>query len=297
MTEIFGMPLSVIAGQTMLGLVNGCFYAVLSLGLALIFGLLRIVNFAHGAFFTAGAFGAWMLHRYAGVGYWIAVVVVPIVVGAVGAGFERTLLRKLRGLDPIYGLLLTFGLVLVIESGFRLLFGSSGQPYPVPASLRGTLQLDFMILPLYRVWVIAAALACCAASWWLIERTPLGATLRAATEKASLTQSFGINVPLLLTLAYGAGIGLAAFAGVLAAPILHVNPAMGSNLVIVVFAIVVIGGMGSMFGSIVTALVIGVVEGWTRVLYSEASSTVIFVLMVLVLLLRPRGLFGREGAA
>ena len=182
-------------------------------------------------------------------------------------------------------------------TGFRLLFGSSGQPYPVPASLRGTLQLDFMILPLYRVWVIAAALACCAASWWLIERTPLGATLRAATEKASLTQSFGINVPLLLTLAYGAGIGLAAFAGVLAAPILHVNPAMGSNLVIVVFAIVVIGGMGSMFGSIVTALVIGVVEGWTRVLYSEASSTVIFVLMVLVLLLRPRGLFGREGAA
>ena len=296
MTEVFGMPLTVIAGQTMLGLVNGCFYAVLSLGLALIFGLLRIVNFAHGAFFTAGAFGAWMLFRYAGVGYWVAVVVVPIVVGAVGAGFERTLLRKLRGLDPIYGLLLTFGLVLVIESGFRLLFGSSGQPYPVPESLRGTLQLDFMILPLYRVWVIAAALGCCAASWWLVERTQLGATLRAATEKASLTQSFGINVPLLLTLAYGVGIGLAAFAGVLAAPILHVNPAMGSNLVIVVFAIVVIGGMGSMFGSIVTALAIGVIEGWTRVLYSEASSTVIFVLMVLVLLLRPRGLFGREGA-
>lgn len=296
MTEVFGMPLTVIAGQTMLGLVNGCFYAVLSLGLALIFGLLRIVNFAHGAFFTAGAFGAWMLFRYAGVGYWVAVVVVPIVVGAVGAGFERTLLRKLRGLDPIYGLLLTFGLVLVIESGFRLLFGSSGQPYPVPESLRGTLQLDFMILPLYRVWVIAAALGCCAASWWLVERTQLGATLRAATEKTSLTQSFGINVPLLLTLAYGVGIGLAAFAGVLAAPILHVNPAMGSNLVIVVFAIVVIGGMGSMFGSIVTALAIGVVEGWTRVLYSEASSTVIFVLMVLVLLLRPRGLFGREGA-
>lgn len=296
MTEVFGMPLTVIAGQTMLGLVNGCFYAVLSLGLALIFGLLRIVNFAHGAFFTAGAFGAWMLFRYAGVGYWVAVVVVPIVVGAVGAGFERTLLRKLRGLDPIYGLLLTFGLVLVIESGFRLLFGSSGQPYPVPESLRGTLQLDFMILPLYRVWVIAAALGCCAASWWLVERTQLGATLRAATEKTSLTQSFGINVPLLLTLAYGVGIGLAAFAGVLAAPILHVNPAMGSNLVIVVFAIVVIGGMGSMFGSIVTALAIGVIEGWTRVLYSEASSTVIFVLMVLVLLLRPRGLFGREGA-
>lgn len=297
MTELFGMPLTVIAGQTMLGLVNGCFYAVLSLGLAVIFGLLRIVNFAHGAFFMAGAFGAWMLHRYFGIGYWVSIVLVPILVGAVGAGFERTLLRKLRGLDPIYGLLLTFGLVLVLEGGFRLLFGSSGQPYPVPPSLRGTVQLGFMVLPLYRVWVIVAALTCCLLSWWLIERTPLGAKLRAATEKTTLTQSFGINVPLLLTLTYGAGIALAAFAGVMAAPILHVNPAMGSNLVIVVFAIVVIGGMGSMFGSILTALAIGVVEGWTRVFYSEASSTVIFVLMALVLLFRPKGLFGREGSA
>lgn len=297
MTELFGMPLTVIAGQTMLGLVNGCFYAVLSLGLAVIFGLLRIVNFAHGAFFMAGGFGAWMLHRYLGIGYWVSIVLVPVVVGAIGAGFERTLLRKLRGLDPIYGLLLTFGLVLVLEGGFRLLFGSSGQPYPVPPSLGGAVQLGFMVLPLYRVWVIAAALACCLLSWWLIERTPLGAKLRAATEKTTLTQSFGINVPLLLTLTYGVGIGLAAFAGVMAAPILHVNPAMGSNLVIVVFAIVVIGGMGSMFGSIVTALVIGVVEGWTRVFYSEASSTVIFVLMAMVLLVRPKGLFGREGSA
>lgn len=297
MTELFGMPLTVIAGQTLLGLVNGCFYAVLSLGLAVIFGLLRIVNFAHGAFFMAGAFGAWMLHRYFGIGYWVSIVLVPVLVGAVGAGFERTLLRKLRGLDPIYGLLLTFGLVLVLEGGFRLLFGSSGQPYPVPPSLRGTVQLGFMVLPLYRVWVIVAALACCLLSWWLIERTPLGAKLRAATEKTTLTQSFGINVPLLLTLTYGVGIGLAAFAGVMAAPILHVNPAMGSDLVIVVFAIVVIGGMGSMFGSIVTALAIGVIEGWTRVFYSEASSTVIFVLMALVLLVRPKGLFGREGSA
>ena len=238
-----------------------------------------------------------MLHRYLGIGYWVALVVVPVLVGAVGAGFERSLLRKLRGLDPIYGLLLTFGLVLVLEGGFRLLFGSSGQPYPVPESLRGSVELGFMILPIYRAWVIAAALSCCLLSWWLIERTPLGAKLRAATEKTVLTQSFGINVPLLLTLTYGVGIALAAFAGVLAAPILHVNPAMGSNLVIVVFAIVVIGGMGSMFGSIVTALVIGVVEGWTRVFYSEASSTVIFVLMALVLLLRPKGLFGREGSA
>jgi len=297
MIDIIGMPLPVIAGQTMLGLVNGCFYAVLSLGLALIFGLLRIVNFAHGAFFMAGAFGAWMLFRFLGVGYWWSMLLVPPLVGLAGALFERTLLSRLRGLDPIYGLLLTFGLVLVLEGGFRLLFGSSGQPYPVPDALKGTLQLGFMVLPVYRAWVIAAALAACALSWWLIERTPLGAQLRAATEKDVLTQSFGINVPRLLTLTYGAGVALAAFTGVLAAPILHVNPSMGSDLVIVVFAIVVIGGMGSMFGSIVTALAIGVIEGWTKVFYSEASSTIIFVLMALVLLLRPRGLFGREGTA
>ena len=297
MTEVFGLPLPVLAGQMVLGLVNGCFYAVLSLGLAVIFGLLRIVNFAHGAFFTLGAFGAWMLQRYVGAGYWVALLVVPLVVGMAGGVFERTLLRRLYGLDPIYGLLLTFGLVLVIEGGLRIAYGTTGQPYPVPESLRGVASMGFMVLPLYRIWVIAAALAACAVTWWLIERTPLGATLRAATEKPQLTQSFGIDVPRLLTLTYAAGIALAAFAGVLAAPILHVNSGMGSNLVIIVFAIVVIGGMGSVSGAIVTALGIGVIEGLTKVFYSEASTTVIFVVMALVLLLRPKGLFGREGAA
>ncbi|MCA0211679.1 MAG: branched-chain amino acid ABC transporter permease [Proteobacteria bacterium] len=296
MTEVFGLPLPVLAGQLMLGLVNGCFYAVLSLGLAVIFGLLRIVNFAHGAFFMVGGFGAWMLQRYLGLGYWVALLVVPLLVGALGGVFERTLLRRLYGLDPIYGLLLTFGLVLVLEGGFRVMFGTSGQPYPVPESLRGVFNLGFMVLPIYRAWVIVAALAACVLTWWLIERTPLGARLRAATERPVLTQSFGVDVPRLLTLTYAGGIALAAFTGVLAAPILHVNSGMGSNLVIIVFAIVVIGGMGSVSGSIVTALGIGVIEGLTKVLYSEASTTVIFVVMALVLLLRPRGLFGKEGA-
>ncbi|MBP6405114.1 MAG: branched-chain amino acid ABC transporter permease [Ramlibacter sp.] len=296
MTEVFGLPLPVLAGQLMLGLVNGCFYAVLSLGLAVIFGLLRIVNFAHGAFFMVGGFGAWMLQRYLGLGYWLALLVVPLLVGALGGVFERTLLRRLYGLDPIYGLLLTFGLVLVLEGGFRVMFGTSGQPYPVPESLRGVFNLGFMVLPIYRAWVIVAALAACVLTWWLIERTPLGARLRAATERPVLTQSFGVDVPRLLTLTYAGGIALAAFTGVLAAPILHVNSGMGSNLVIIVFAIVVIGGMGSVSGSIVTALGIGVIEGLTKVLYSEASTTVIFVVMALVLLLRPRGLFGKEGA-
>lgn len=297
MTEVFGMPLGVLAGQVMLGLVNGCFYAVLSLGLAVIFGLLRIVNFAHGAFFTLGAFGAWMLQAYLGLGYWPALLLVPLLVGALGALFERTLLRRLHGLDPVYGLLLTFGLVLAIEGGLRIVYGTSGHRYAVPPQLSGVVDLGFMVLPIYRGWVIVAALLACGATWWLIERTPLGARLRAATEKSKLTQSFGVNVPQLLTLTYGAGIALAAFTGVLAAPILHVNSGMGSNLVIIVFAIVVIGGMGSVMGSIVTALGIGVVEGLTKVLYSEASTTVIFVVMALVLLLRPRGLFGREGSA
>ncbi len=297
MIEVFGLPLPVLAGQVMLGLVNGCFYAVLSLGLAVIFGLLRIVNFAHGAFFMAGAFGAWMLQRYAGLGYWAALLLVPLVVGWLGGVFERSLLRRLYGLDPIYGLLLTFGLVLVLEGGFRVAFGTSGQPYPVPANLQGVFNLGFMVLPIYRAWVIFAALAACLLTWWLIERTSLGARLRAATEKPALTQSFGINVPRLLTFTYAAGIALAAFTGVLAAPILHVNSGMGSNLVIIVFAIVVIGGMGSVLGSIVTALGIGVIEGLTKVFYSEASTTVIFVVMALVLLLRPRGLFGKEGSA
>ncbi|MCV0438330.1 MAG: branched-chain amino acid ABC transporter permease [Hydrogenophaga sp.] len=297
MLEVFGLPLPVLAGQVMLGLVNGCFYAVLSLGLAVIFGLLRIVNFAHGAFFMVGAFGAWMLQRYLGLGYWAALLLVPLVVGGLGGLFERGLLRRLYGLDPIYGLLLTFGLVLVLEGGFRVAFGTSGQPYPVPANLQGVFNLGFMILPIYRAWVIVAALAACGLTWWLIERTPLGARLRAATEKPQLTQSFGVDVPRLLTLTYAGGIALAAFTGVLAAPILHVNSGMGSNLVIIVFAIVVIGGMGSVLGSIVTALGIGVIEGLAKVFYSEASTTVIFVVMALVLLLRPRGLFGKEGAA
>lgn len=297
MAEVFGLPLPVLAGQVMLGLVNGCFYAVLSLGLAVIFGLLRIVNFAHGAFFMVGAFAAWMLQRYAGLGYWAALLLVPLVVGGLGGVFERTLLRRLYGMDPIYGLLLTFGLVLVLEGGFRVAFGTSGQAYPVPVSLQGVFNLGFMILPIYRAWVIVAALAACVATWWLIERTPLGARLRAATERPLLTQSFGVDVPRLLTFTYAGGIALAAFTGVLAAPILHVNSGMGSNLVIIVFAIVVIGGMGSVLGSIVTALGIGVIEGLAKVWYSEASTTVIFVVMVLVLLFRPRGLFGKEGAA
>jgi branched-chain amino acid transport system permease protein len=297
MIEVFGLPLPVLAGQVMLGLVNGCFYAVLSLGLAVIFGLLRIVNFAHGAFFMVGAFAAWMLQRHLGWGYWAAIVLVPLIVGTLGGVFERSLLRRLYGMDPIYGLLLTFGLVLVLEGGFRVAYGTSGQPYPVPANLQGVFNLGFMVLPIYRAWVIVAALGACLLTWWLIERTPLGARLRAATEKPQLTQSFGVNVPRLLTFTYAGGIALAAFTGVLAAPILHVNSGMGSNLIIIVFAIVVIGGMGSVLGSIVTALGIGVIEGLTKVWYSEASTTVIFVVMVLVLLFRPRGLFGKEGAA
>lgn len=297
MPEIFGLPLPVLASQIMLGLVNGCFYAVLSLGLAVIFGLLRIVNFAHGAFFMTGAFAAWMLQHYLGWGYWAALLLVPLAIGGLGGLFERSLLRRLYGLDPIYGLLLTFGLVLVLEGGFRIMYGTSGQPYPVPDSLKGVFNLGFMVLPVYRAWVIAAALAACGLTWWLIERTSLGACLRAATESPVLTQSFGVDVPRMLTFTYASGIALAAFAGVLAAPILHVNSGMGSNLVIIVFAIVVIGGMGSVFGSIVTALGIGVIEGLTKVWYSEASTTVIFVVMALVLMLRPRGLFGREGAA
>jgi len=295
MTDLLGLPPMVLLSQVILGLVNGSFYAVLSLGLAVIFGLLRIVNFAHGAFFMVGAFGAWMLLRYADVGYWLALAIVPLVVGAIGAVFEKGLLRRLYGLDPIYGLLLTFGLVLVLEGGFRIVYGTSGQPYPVPQALAGVVDLGFMVLPRYRLWVIFAGLMTCLLAWWLIERTPLGARLRAATEKPAVTQSFGIDVPRLLTLTYGAGIGLAAFAGVLAAPVLHVNSGMGSNIVIVVFAIVVIGGMGSLLGSIVTALGIGVIEGLTKVFYSEASTTIIFVVMALILLLRPKGLFGREG--
>jgi branched-chain amino acid transport system permease protein len=292
--EIFGVPLQGLLGQVMLGLVNGAFYAVLSLGLAIIFGLLRIVNFAHGAFFMMGAFVAFLVGRHLGIGYWPALFVAPLVVGIVGVLVERFLLRRIYGLDPIYGLLLTFGLVLVLEGGFRVAFGSSGQPFATPAELRGSWNLGFMVLPIYRGFVIGVAILVCLVTWFVIEKTRIGAHLRAATERPELTQAFGINVPFLLTLTYGAGVGLAAFAGVLAAPIQHVYPSMGSDLVIIVFAIVVIGGLGSVFGSAVTGLGLGVIEGLTKVYYSQASVTVVFLVMALVLLLRPAGLFGRE---
>lgn len=292
--EILGVPIQAFLGQIMLGLVNGAFYAVLSLGLAIIFGLLRIVNFAHGAFFMTGAFVALLLGRNLGIGYWPAMVIAPLAVGLAGLLFERFFLRRVYGLDPLYGLLLTFGLVLVLEGGFRVAFGSSGHSYATPAQLTGVWNLGFMILPVYRAFVILVAIVACVGTWILVEKTRMGAYLRAATERPELTQSFGINVPLLLTLTYGAGVALAGFAGVLAAPIQHVNPSMGSDLVIIVFAIVVIGGLGSVFGSAVTGLGLGVVEGLTKVYYSEASSTVVFLVMALVLLLRPAGLFGRE---
>jgi branched-chain amino acid transport system permease protein len=292
--EIFGVPLQGLLGQVMLGLVNGAFYAVLSLGLAIIFGVLRIVNFAHGAFFMMGAFVAFLVGRHLGVGYWPALFVAPLVVGIVGVLFERFFLRRIYGLDPIYGLLLTFGLVLVLEGGFRVAFGSSGQSFSTPPELRGVWNLGFMVLPVYRAFVIGVAIVICLVTWFVIEKTRIGAHLRAATERPELTQAFGINVPFLLTLTYGAGVGLAAFAGVLAAPIQHVYPSMGSDLVIIVFAIVVIGGLGSVFGSAVTGLGLGVIEGLTKVYYSQASATVVFLVMALVLLLRPAGLFGRE---
>ncbi|MGL6253229.1 MAG: branched-chain amino acid ABC transporter permease [Billgrantia desiderata] len=292
--DIFGIPIQALLGQLMLGIVNGSFYAVLSLGLAIIFGVLKIVNFAHGAFFMLGAFTAFLFAQYMGLDYWVTLLVAPLLVAAFGMVFEFLFLRRLYGLDPIYGLLLTFSLVLVLEGGFRVAFGSSGQPFATPEQLRGTINLGFMILPLYRGFVIASALLVCLATWFVIERTSLGASLRAATERSELTQAFGINVPRLITLTYGVGVGLAAFAGVLAAPIFHVNPSMGSSLVIIIFAVVVIGGLGSIMGAIVTGLGLGVVEGFTRVFYSEFSSTIVFLVMVLVLLLRPAGLFGRE---
>lgn len=292
--DVFGIPIQAFLGQIMLGLVNGAFYAVLSLGLAIIFGLLRIVNFAHGAFFMAGAFVAFILGRHLNIGYWPALIAAPLVVGIAGVLFERLFLRRIYGLDPIYGLLLTFGLVLVMEGGFRVAFGSSGQPFPTPPELRGVWNLGFMVLPIYRAFVIGVAIVVCLLTWFVIEKTRVGAHLRAATERPELTQSFGINVPLLLTLTYGAGVGLAAFAGVLAAPIQHVYPSMGSDLVIIVFAIVVIGGLGSIMGSAFTGLGLGVIEGLTKVYYSQASTTIVFLVMALVLLLRPAGLFGRE---
>ncbi len=293
MFMIFGIPGPLLFGQLLLGLINGAFYALLSLGLAVIFGLLNIVNFAHGALFMMGAFCAWMLLEYLGIGYWWSLLLAPIIIGAFGILLEKTLISRLYKLDHLYGLLLTFGLAMVIEGLFRNQYGSSGLPYRISPSLQGATDLGFMFMPNYRGWVVVAAAIVCFTTWALIERTRLGALLRAATENAPLVQSFGVNVPRMVTLTYGAGVGLAAFAGVLAAPIYSVNPNMGSNFIIVVFAVVVIGGMGSILGSIVTGFGLGVVEGLTKVFYPQASSTVIFVVMAIVLLIRPAGLFGR----
>jgi branched-chain amino acid transport system permease protein len=292
--DIFGIPIQAFLGQLLLGLVNGSFYAMLSLGLAVIFGLLGIVNFAHGALYMIGAYVAWIgLDRF-GMNYWVALIVAPIVVGALGVVIERSLLRHLYRIDPIYGLLLTFGLALIAEGIFRYYFGVSGESYPVPDLLAGATNLGFMVLPNYRAWVVLASLLVCLGTWFLIERTRLGAYLRAGTENPALVQAFGINVPVMVMLTYAAGAGLAALAGVLAAPVIQVTPLMGSNLIIVVFAVVVIGGMGSILGSILTGLGLGVVEGFTKVFYPEASNIVVFVIMAIVLVIRPAGLFGRE---
>jgi branched-chain amino acid transport system permease protein len=281
-------------GQLLIGLINGAFYAMLSLGLAVIFGLLNIINFTHGAQYMMGAFVAWFLLTKLGIGYWVALLVAPIVVGAVGVIIERTMLARLYKLDHLDGLLLTFGLALVIQGLFRNQFGSSGLPYQIPSQLQGGLNLGFMFLPIYRAWVIVASLIVCLTTWYVIERTKLGSYLRAATENPALVQAFGINVPRMITLTFGFGVGLAALAGVMAAPIYQVNPLMGADLIIVVFAVVVIGGMGSIMGSILTGFGLGVVEGLTKYFYPEASNTVIFVVMVIVLMFRPAGLFGRE---
>ncbi|MDP2371361.1 branched-chain amino acid ABC transporter permease [Rhodoferax sp.] len=292
--EIFGIPLQAFLGQLLLGLVNGAFYALLSLGLAVIFGLLGIVNFAHGALYMLGAFAAWIMLDKFGINYWFALVLAPLTVGALGVVIERLFLKHLYKLDPLYGLLLTFGLALIAEGIFREVYGVSGQNYDVPALLSGATNLGFMVLPNYRAWVVLVSLVVCLGTWYVIERTRLGAYLRAGTENAALVQAFGINVPLMVMLTYGAGAALAALAGVLAAPIIQVNPLMGSNLIIVVFAVVVIGGMGSIMGSILTGLGLGVIEGLTRVFYPEASNIVVFVVMVIVLMVRPAGLFGKE---
>jgi branched-chain amino acid transport system permease protein len=292
--EIFGIPHQAFLGQLLLGLVNGAFYAMLSLGLAVIFGLLGIVNFAHGALYMLGAFAAWILFDQFGLNYWYALVLAPLMVGAVGVVIERLFLKHLYKLYPLYGLLLTFGLALILEGVFRELYGVSGQNYTVPEQLSGATDLGFMVMPNYRAWVVLVSLVVCLGTWYLIERTRLGAYLRAGTENAPLVQAFGVNVPLMVMLTYGAGAGLAGLAGVLAAPIIQVNPLMGSNLIIVVFAVVVIGGMGSILGSVVTGLGLGLIEGMTRVFYPEASSIVVFIIMVLVLMVRPSGLFGKE---
>jgi branched-chain amino acid transport system permease protein len=293
-TEIFGVPVAVILGQLMLGLVNGSFYALLSLGLAVIFGLGGVVNFAHGAFYALGAFAALLGMQWFGLNYWASLVVAPLVVGLLGMLCQQLLLRRLAGLDPLYGLLLTFGLALVIQGSLHQLFGASGQSYPVPAALAGAINLHFMFLPRYRAWVIVAAIATSGTVWFVIERTRLGATLRAARENGPLLQAFGVNVPLIVAITFGGGVALAALAGVLSAPLVLVSSEMGTSLVIVVFAVVVIGGMGSILGAIVTGLTLGVIEGFTKVIYPEASNVVVFVVMALVLILRPAGLFGKE---
>ena len=292
--EIFGVPLQAMYGQLLLGLVNGSFYAMLSLGLAVIFGLLNIINFTHGAVYMLGAYAAYIGMSAFGIGYWPALILAPLAVGIFGMVIERTMLRRLYKLDHLYGLLLTFGLTLMLEGLVRSVYGVSGQPYAVPDALRGATDLGFMTLPNYRAWVVVASLAVCLMTWYVIERTKLGAYLRAGTENPKLVQALGINVPLMVTLTYGFGVALAAFAGVLAAPIIQVNPLMGSNLIIIVFAVVVIGGMGSILGSILTGLGLGIIEGLTKVYYPEASSTVVFVIMAIVLMVRPAGLFGRE---
>jgi branched-chain amino acid transport system permease protein len=292
--EIFGYPTQALFGQLLIGLINGSFYALLSLGLAVIFGLLNIINFTHGAQYMMGAFCAWFLLGRLGLGYWWSLLVAPILVGAVGIVIERTMLARLYKLDHLYGLLLTFGLALIIQGLFRNEFGSSGLPYQIPEALTGGFNLGFMFLPKYRAWVVVASLAVCLSTWYVIERTKLGAYLRAATENATLVRAFGVNVPRMITLTYGVGVGLAALAGVMAAPIYQVNPLMGADMIIVVFAVVVIGGMGSILGAILTGFGLGVIEGLTKVFYPEASNTVIFVIMVIVLLVKPAGLFGRE---
>jgi len=294
MTDIFGIPVQALMGQLLLGLVNGSFYAMLSLGLAVIFGLLNVINFAHGALYMVGAFLAWIGLQYFGLNYWVMLLVAPLVVGLVGIVIERLLLRHLYKLDHLYGLLLTFGLTLLVEGLFRSFYGVSGLPYSTPNALRGATNLGFMILPNYRAWVVVASLVVCFLTWYVIERTRLGSLLRAGTENPKLVEAFGVNVPLMVTLTYGFGVALAGFAGVLAAPILQISPLMGSNLIIVVFAVVVIGGMGSIMGSILTGLGLGVIEGLTKVFWPEASNTVVFIIMAIVLLLRPAGLFGKE---
>jgi branched-chain amino acid transport system permease protein len=293
MFTILGYSAPLLFGQLLLGLINGAFYALLSLGLAVIFGMLNIINFAHGALFMVGAFIAWMLQAYLGIDYWWALLIAPLVVGLFGMVLERAVISRLYGIDHLYGLLLTFGLALIIEGLFRNEYGSSGLPYRIPDILSGGTQLGFMFMPNYRGWVVLVAFVVCLATWLIIERTSIGARLRAATENPGLVQAFGVNVPRMITLTYGAGVALAAFAGVLAAPIYSVNPNMGSNLIIVVFAVVVIGGMGSILGSIITGFGLGVAEGLTKVFYPQASATVIFVVMVIVLLARPAGLFGK----